>query len=117
MSEQLRLSPKELQELKVEVLATLPRHIWHLRDGYNDIKDELGKPQVPVERGATVERGASPQSVVWEGLIDLVAQLQGNLLHISAKGNPSIIRRTLDEKKVMTIMSRIARIFISSNSF
>ena len=70
---------KELQELKVEVLATLARHIWHLRDDYNDIKDELEKLQV------MVERGASPQSVVWEGLIDLVAQLQGNLSHISAK--------------------------------
>ena len=35
----------------------------------------------------------------------------------SMKGNPKIIRKTFEGKKVMTIMSRIARIFISSNSF
>jgi len=35
----------------------------------------------------------------------------------NSKGNPRIIRKTFEGKKVMTIMSRIARIFISSNSF
>ena len=34
----------------------------------------------------------------------------------SRKGNLRVIRKTFEGKKVMTIMSRIARIFISSNS-
>ena len=87
---------KELQELKVEVLATLPDRVWHLRNDYDDIKDELesvksGAVKAPAfpasapEQLEPEERKVSPQAGVWEGLFDLIAQLRDELSHISAK--------------------------------